>query len=91
QQNITAIGQAELGSNLSFNIWRTLAAHEPLGSIALARKSAYAASAHARHCANGQQLQEPKQLSDFNPQQNQDTDSECIVYAGIYPPIGVMR
>lgn len=91
QQNITAIGQAELGSNLSFNIWRTLAAHEPLGSIALARKSAYAASAHARHCANGQQLQEPKQLSDFNPKQNQDSDSECIVYAGIYPPIGVMR
>ncbi|MBB1467525.1 lysine-epsilon oxidase [Pseudoalteromonas sp. SG41-5] len=91
QQNITAIGQAELGNNLAFNIWRTLAAHEPLGSIALARKSAYAASAHARHTANGQQLQEPKQLSEFKPQQDQDTDSECIVYAGIYPPIGVMR
>ncbi|MEI8705358.1 LodA/GoxA family CTQ-dependent oxidase [Pseudoalteromonas sp. B62] len=91
QQNITAIGQAELGSNLAFNIWRTLAAHEPLGSIALARKSAYVASAKARHTANGQQLQEPTKLTNFNPEQAQEADSECIVYAGIYPPIGVMR
>lgn len=91
QQDITSIGQAELGRNLAFNIWRTLADHEPLGSIALARKSAYAASAHARHTANGQLLQEPKAISQFNPEQSQDTDSDCIVYAGIYPPIGVMR
>jgi len=54
QQDITAIGQAEFGSSLSFNIWRTLEAHKPLGSIAEARREVYAASAQARHQANGQ-------------------------------------
>ncbi len=90
QQDVTAIGQAEFGSNLSFNIWRTLEAHKPLGSIAEARKDVYAASAQARHQANGQQQQEPKAI---NPpfKGNTDEDSDCIVRAGIYPPIGVMR
>ncbi|MEP0265677.1 LodA/GoxA family CTQ-dependent oxidase [Dokdonia sp.] len=90
QQDITAIGQAEFGSNLSFNIWRTLAAHEPLGSIAEVRKTVYAASAEARHQANGQQQQEPKEMCPFF-KGNTDEDSDCIVRAGIYPPIGVMR
>lgn len=90
QQDIHAIGQSEFGSILAFNIWRTLAQHEPLGSIAEARKVVYAASAEARHQANGQQLDEPDQI---NPPFEGDTDedSECIVTAGIYPPIGVMR
>ncbi len=90
QQDIQSIGQASFGTNLSFNIWRTLAEHEPLGSIAHVRKSVYAASAKARHQANGQQLQEPKEI---NPkfEGNTDEDSDCIVKAGIYPPIGVMR
>jgi len=90
QQDVTAIGQSEFGSALSFNIWRTLEAHKPLGSIAEARKTVYAASAEARHQANGQQLQEPKEI---NPhfRGNTDEDSTCIVRAGIYPPIGVMR
>lgn len=90
QQDITAIGQAEFGSNLAFNIWRTLAAHEPIGSIAEARKVVYQASAEARHQANGQQLQEPAQRCPHF-QGNTDEDSDCIVSAGIYPPIGVMR
>lgn len=90
QQDICTIGQAEFGTNLSFNIWRTLEAHQPLGSIAEVRKQVYAASAEARHQANGQQLQEPKEI---NPafQGNTDEDSHCIVRAAIYPPIGVMR
>jgi len=90
QQDICAIGQPEFGSNLAFNIWRTLAVHEPLGSVAHVRKTVYAASAEARHQANGQQLQEPNIV---NPhfEGNTDEDSECIVTAGIYPPIGVMR
>ncbi|MCX2452069.1 LodA/GoxA family CTQ-dependent oxidase [Pedobacter sp. PLR] len=90
QQDICAIGQPEFGSILAFNIWRTLAQHEPLGSIAEARKVVYAASAEARHQANGQQLQEPEHI---NPPFKGDTDedSDCIVTAGIYPPIGVMR
>ncbi len=90
QQDVSAIGQAEFGSNLAFNIWRTLPQHEPLGSIAKARKVVYAASAEARHQANGQQLNEPTKI---NPEfkGNSDEDSDCIVKAGIYPPIGVMR
>ncbi len=90
QQDVSAIGQAEFGSNLAFNIWRTLSQHEPLGSIAKARKVVYAASAEARHQANGQQLNEPTRINPkFNG--NADEDSDCIVKAGIYPPIGVMR
>jgi len=90
QQDICAIGQPEFGTNLAFNIWRTLPQHEPLGSIAKTRKVVYAASAEARHQANGQQLQEPNAI---NPPfiENTDEDSDCIVTAGIYPPIGVMR
>ncbi len=90
QQDICAIGQENFGTNLSFNIWRTPPAHEPLGSIAEARRVVYAASAEARHQANGQQLTEPETP---NPPfvGNTDEDSDCIVSAGIYPPIGVMR
>lgn len=90
QQDVSSIGQAEFGSNLAFNIWRTLPQHEPLGSIAQARKVVYAASAEARHQANGQQLQEPKSINP-NFEGNTDENSVCIVKAGIYPPIGVMR
>ena len=90
QQDVSAIGQAEFGSNLAFNIWRTLEAHKPLGSIAEVRKVVYAASAEARHQANGQQLQEPKARCPFF-QGNTDKDSDCIVSAGIYPPIGITR
>ncbi|MDR3679394.1 MAG: LodA/GoxA family CTQ-dependent oxidase [Flavipsychrobacter sp.] len=90
QQDICAIGQADFGSILAFNIWRTLAPNEPLGSIAQARKVVYAASSEARHQANGQQLHEPEVI---NPafEGNTDEDADCIVTAGIYPPIGVMR
>jgi hypothetical protein len=88
QQDICAIGQENFGENLSFNIWRTLAEHEPLGSIAQARKVVYKASADTRHQANGQLCQEPIAI---NPAFVEDKDGDCIVYAGIYPPIGVMR
>ena len=90
QQDICSIGQEEFGTNLAFNIWRTLPAHEPLGSIAQSRKDVYAASSQARHQANGQQLQEPKKRS-LEFEGNINKDSDCIVTAGIYPPIGVMR
>lgn len=90
QQDICSIGQEVFGRNLSFNIWRTLPDHEPLGSIAQVRKEVYAASAHVRHQADGLQLQEPNERNpDFEG--NTDENSECIVKAGIYPPIGVMR
>jgi len=90
QQNVASIGQAEFGSNLAFNIWRTLSEHEPLGSIAEVRKVVYAASAEARHQANGELLEEPKERNP-NFEGNTDEDDDCIVTAGIYPPIGIMR
>ncbi|MCF2910609.1 LodA/GoxA family CTQ-dependent oxidase [Pseudoalteromonas sp. DL2-H2.2] len=90
QQDICAIGQAEFGRNLAFNIWRTLAENEPLGSIAQARKIVYQASANTRHQANGQQMNEPDAI-DPKFTGNSDESSDCIVRAGIYPPIGVMR
>jgi len=90
QQDISVVGQEQFGTSLAFNIWRTLAANEPLGSIAEVRKTVYEASAEARHQANGEQLEEPTAI---NPKfvGNTDEDSNCIVKAGIYPPIGVMR
>ncbi|WP_295796815.1 LodA/GoxA family CTQ-dependent oxidase [Mucilaginibacter sp.] len=90
KQDICAIGQAEFGSILAFNIWRTLPQHEPLGSIAQTRKEVYAASSEARHQANGQQLQEPL-IINVPFEGNTDENGDCIVTAGIYPPIGVMR
>jgi len=90
QQDVTALGKADFGSRLSFNIWRTLEEHKPIGSIAEARRVVYAASAQVRHQANGQTQQEPNVI---NPsfEENSDEDSDCIVKAAIYPPIGVMR
>lgn len=90
QQDICGIGQEEFGTNLAFNIWRTLPQHKPLGSIAEARKVVYEAGAQARHQANGQQLQEPNERNQPFVGST-DKDSNCIVKAGIYPPIGVMR
>ncbi|WP_287262796.1 hypothetical protein [Moorena sp. SIO3A5] len=60
QQDITARGQAEYGETLSFHPWRTLKAHEPVGSIAEARKVAYQASAELRRNVNGEPIGEPQ-------------------------------
>jgi hypothetical protein len=90
QQDICAIGQSEFGNALAFNIYRTLPQHEPLGSIAEVRKVVYAASAQVRHQANGRSNEEPKVIN-APFEENTDEDSDCIVKAGIYPPIGVMR
>ena len=60
QQDITARGQAEYGETLSFNPWRTLKVHEPVGSIAEARKVVYQASAELRRNVNGEPIGEPQ-------------------------------
>ncbi|WP_293020084.1 hypothetical protein [Moorena sp. SIO3I8] len=60
QQDITARGQAEYGETLSFHPWRTLEAHEPVGSIAEARKVVYQASAELRRNVNGEPIGEPQ-------------------------------
>ena len=45
RQDIAARGQSAYGENLAFNPWHALREHEPVGSIAAARKVVYRASA----------------------------------------------
>lgn len=94
QQDVCARGQAEYGEALAFNIWRLPPEQTPVGSIAQARKLAYAASAQARHQANGQGLDDPHQpraACPFSAGRAARTPDTCIVKAVIYPAIGVAR
>ncbi|GAB7530723.1 hypothetical protein PS3A_31340 [Pseudomonas sp. 3A(2025)] len=59
-QDIDARSQTEYGEALAYNPWRTLKEHEPVGSIAQARKVVYQASANVRRNYNGQTLGEPQ-------------------------------
>lgn len=47
------------GENLSFNPWRALPEHRPLGGINRARRAVYQALSQFRHEANQQEPQEP--------------------------------
>lgn len=60
RQDVEARSQAEYGETLAFNPWRTLKVHEPVGSIADARKVVYQKSANVRRNYNGQVLGEPQ-------------------------------
>lgn len=59
KQNINARQQQAYAESLSFNLWRTLAEMEPVGSIAEARKVTYQSSAQMRRNVNGQSIGEP--------------------------------
>lgn len=88
-QDITARGQSNYGESLSFNPWRTLLVHEPVGSIAEARKVAYHASATLRRNVNGEPIGEPTELRPATPwPTGKDT---TIVRAAIHPAIGIAR
>jgi catalase len=50
---------------LSFNPWRCLAAHQPLGSIMRVRREAYRASSTFRNQMNGLLMKEPQDISEF--------------------------
>ncbi|MFC5742084.1 LodA/GoxA family CTQ-dependent oxidase [Dyella tabacisoli] len=89
QQDIAARGQSAYGEALSFNPWRTLAEHEPVGTIADARKVIYQASAELRRNVNGQPDGEPhlpRPPAPWPPAR--DT---TIVRAAIHPGIGIAR
>lgn len=89
QQDVSARGQASYGETLAFNPWRTLAVHEPVGSIADARKVVYQASAELRRNVNGQPLGEPEVV---RPPTTWPAGKDSkIVRAGIYPGIGIAR
>lgn len=92
-QEVNALGQTAYGENLSFNIWRTTADHEPVGSLAVARRDVYAASAHARRDANGTSLDEPSEPRpppELAAGRAAVTD-RCVVAAAIHPSIGIAR
>ncbi len=57
--------RADADEVLSFDPWRCLADHRPLGSIMRLRKEAYAASRVFRHERNGKPMTEPKDISEF--------------------------
>lgn len=49
----------EMGDNLSFNPWRTLAEHRPMGGISRARRQVYRALSKFRHERNQAPQAEP--------------------------------
>lgn len=89
RQDIAALGQTAYGENLSFNPWHALAAHEPQGSISVARRLVYAASADVRRNANGVLLDEPS--APRAPEALPDPSDQRIVKAAIHPSVGVAR
>lgn len=87
-------GQAEYGENLAINTWHTLAEHEPVGSLAEARKVTYRASARVRRDVNGVPQGEPVEPrpAEMNPGQPYPAaQDQVIVRAAIHPAIGVAR
>jgi len=58
-QDILAQGQVFYGENLSYNPWRTLSEHKPLGTINEARKTVYKTGADLRRHLNGVTPTEP--------------------------------
>lgn len=94
QQDLRARGQDAYGENLAFNIWRALPAHIPMGSLAVARKVVYEASAFNRRNVNGTSLGEPVQPRppEFEPGVAYPPARDTrIVRASIHPAIGVAR
>ena len=95
KQDVCERGQAAYGQSLAFNIWRVPPVQAPVGSIAEARKVAYAAGARLRHEANGQPLQDPREPRAGCPFAAREPDlpapDDTIVQAAIYPAIGVAR
>lgn len=91
RQRIDAPGQADYGQNLSFNIWRVPPANRPSdkSSIAVVRRTVYAAGAAMRQRANGQLTSDPAEprAAEADPLER-DT---CIVQAVIHPAIGIAR
>jgi Dyp-type peroxidase family len=59
QQTFDTPGQREFGENLSFNPWRCLPEHRPLGGINRARRQVYRALSNFRHHRNAAPAKEP--------------------------------
>jgi len=59
QQTFDTPGQQEFGDNLSFNPWRCLPEHRPLGGVNRARRQVYRALSSFRHDRNAAPREEP--------------------------------
>jgi hypothetical protein len=59
RQDFDTAERDELGENLSFNPWRCLAEHRPLGGISRARRQVYRALSAFRHDRNAAPSEEP--------------------------------
>jgi hypothetical protein len=94
RQDITTRGQSEYGENLAFNTWHALPEHEPVGSIAAARKVVYRASADVRRNFNATPLGEPTdpRPAEWKPGVPYPPGKDTrVVRAAIHPAIGVAR
>lgn len=94
RQDLDTRGQAEYGENLAINTWHSLPEHEPVGSLAEARKITYRASARVRRDVNGVPLGEPvkPRPAEMNPgQPYPPAQDQVIVAAAIHPAIGIAR
>jgi hypothetical protein len=94
RQDLNTRGQAEYGENLAINTWHTLAEHQPVGSLAEARKVTYRASARVRRDVNGVPLGEPVEPrpAEMNPGQPYPPAQDLIIVsAKIHPAIGIAR
>jgi hypothetical protein len=58
-QSFTSAQQMEACERLSFNVWRCLPDHRPLGAINRIRRSVYEALSKRRHELDGETLEEP--------------------------------
>jgi hypothetical protein len=59
RQDCNSPGRVAICENLSFNPWRTLPEHRPLGAINRARREVYYAISQYRHRCNGVPVREP--------------------------------
>ena len=64
QQDFDTPAQQVFGENLSFNPWRCLPEHRPLGGISRARRQVYRALSAFRHDRNAAPRVEPKSWSE---------------------------
>ncbi len=94
QQDVTTRGQSAYGENPAFNTWHARKEHEPVESIAAARKAVSRASANVRRNSSATPLGEPtaprpagwKRGVPYPPGKD-----ARVVRAAIHPAIGVAR
>jgi len=93
-QDLDTRGQAAYGEQLAFDTWHALPVHQPVGSIADARRAAYQASAQVRRNVNGASVGEPEtpRPPEWQPGVPYPAGRDTrIVRAAIHPAIGVAR